>query len=184
MLRFLVGILVVQVASVALLMVAGFDPGDWHAGLPFVFALAMIGLVAAFWFSTVAAGQRRDALERLRGDFAREREDLRVKAEKEKTRLLQTGHRAMASATRRAESRANRKVALAVVATSAAGVLMIAASFMTVGLLLLAGAGGGVGGYIAGRRSALKTLPNDDIESHLPTPPRRLRVRRQEPPTD
>lgn len=177
MLRFLAGILVVQAASVALVVVTGIDPKDWRAWLPLVFALGMIGLVAAFWFSTVAAGLRRDALEGLRERFAREREGLRVRAEQEKSRLLQKGHKDVTRATRRAESRANRKVALSVIAASTVGVLMMAASFVTVGLLLLAGAGGTVAGYIAGRRWTPQPLARDGSEQRLSAPRRWLRGR-------
>lgn len=159
MLRFLAGILVVQVASIALVVISGIDPDNWRAWLPIAFALGMISLVAAFWFSTLAAGMRRDALERQRSDFASERENLRVKAEKEKMRLLRKGQKDMASATQRVESRANRKVTYSVVAASAIGVFMMAASFVTVGMLLLAGAGGTAAGYVAGRRGWTPKLP-------------------------
>ena len=116
MLRFLAGTLLVQAASVALVIVAGAEARDWETWLPIAVALGVIGLIAAFWFTTVATNLRRDKLDRQRADFARERENLRVKAEREKTRLVRKGQKDIASETRRAESRANRKVALAMAA--------------------------------------------------------------------
>ena len=152
MLRFLFGILLVQTVSVGLVLFAGIDINDWRTSLPILVALAVIGLVAAFWFSTVASGISRDQVERLRAGFAKERENLRVKAEREKIRLARRSQKDVVSETRRAESRANRKVAVAVAGASAVGVMMIFASSIALGLSLLTGAGGALGGYIAGRR--------------------------------
>ena len=60
----------------------------WRLALP----LGVIGLVAAFWLVSLAGYLAQKRTERLRGDMererlvlAREREDLRVKAEKDKT---------------------------------------------------------------------------------------------------
>jgi nitrogen fixation-related uncharacterized protein len=177
MLRFLAAILLVQAASVALVVVAGLDATAGGAWLPIALALVIIGLVAAFWFSTVAAQYRRDELERLRTDFAREREDLRVKAEREKTRLVRKSHKTLASETRRAESRANRKVALAVGAASAVGLVMMLSSFMTLGLLVLTSAGSGLGGYLAGRQWLPRRTANGKDALPPAVPPRRLRDR-------
>jgi hypothetical protein len=175
MLRFLAGIVLVQAASVTLVWVAGLHREEWSAWLPIVFALCAIALVTAFWFHTVAAGLRREELNRLREGFSRERENLRLRAEQEKTRMLRKGHKDLASATRRAESRANRKVALAVVAASAVGLVMMVANFMTVGLLILAAAGGTVGGYFAGRRWTPKNLEGGVAAPVLAVPRRRWR---------
>ena len=153
MLRFFAGIVLIQLASGALVLLAAADTPDRNLWLPVGVALATIALVAAFWFTTVATSLRHDEVSRLRADFAREREDLRVKAEREKTRLLRKNQRSLTTETRRAESRANRKVALAVAAASAAGVVMVFTSSMALGLGLLTGAGGALGGYLAGRRS-------------------------------
>lgn len=184
MLRFLAGILLVQAATVALVLVTGVQARDWETWLPIAVALGVIGMVAAFWFTTVAANMRRDKLERLRADFARERENLRVKAEREKTRLVRKSQKDIAHETRRAESRANRKVALAVAAASAVGVLMMLSSFITLGLLLLTGAGSALGGYLAGRRWPTKGA-GEEGSGELERRPRRwLRLRSPAGPVD
>ena len=152
MLRFLAGIVIVQTTSVALVLASGIRSGDPETWLPIVIALGAIALVAAFWFATLATSLRRAEMNRLQEDFARERENLRVKAEREKTRLADKSRKSIVSETRRAESRANRKVALAVAAASAVGVLMLLSSSIALGLTLLAGTGGALGGYVAGRR--------------------------------
>jgi Flp pilus assembly protein TadB len=152
MLRFLFGILLVQAATAGLVLTAGIDLSDWRGSLPTLIAIVTVGVVAAFWFATVAGNLRRDELERLRASFARQREDLRVKAEREKTRLARQSRKTLDSESRRAESRANRKVAVTVAGASALGVVMIFASSLALGLSLLTGAGGAVAGYLAGRR--------------------------------
>lgn len=152
MLRFFAGIVIVQLASVALVLISGARPGGLEAWLPILIALSTIDLVAAFWFTTLATSLRRAEMIRLQEDFAREREKLRVKAERDKSRLAHKSHKSIISETRRAESRANRKIALAVAVASGAGVLMLLTSSIALGLSLLTGVGGALGGYVAGRR--------------------------------
>lgn len=172
MLRFFFGILVVQAACVGLVLVADIDPADWNSWLPTLIAILTIGLVAAFWFANVASNLRRGELERLRSSFAKQREDLRVKAERDKHRLLRKNQKDVSSETRRVESRANRKVAIAVAGASAVGVLMMFASSLALGLSLLTGAGGALGGYLAGRRS-LDRAAGDNAEGGALAAPRR-----------
>ena len=152
MLRFLAGIFLVQAATAALVLVASANASDWNDWWPFAFALAVIGLVSAFWFSTLAAQLRREEVERVRAGFAREREDLKVKAEREKTRLVRKSHKTISTETRRVEARANRKVGAALAAATGVGLLMMLANFMTLGLVVLTGAGGALGGYLLRRK--------------------------------
>ena len=180
MLRFFTGIILVQIASVALVLVARSEARAWDIWLPTAVALGAIGLVAAFWFASVATNE----LHRLRADFAREREDLRVKAEREKTRLVRKSQKNVASETRRAESRANRKVALAVAAASAVGVLIVFTSSMALGLLLLSGAGSALGGYLVGRNWRPKARGGGGDIQTSDAPRRRLREESSAQPYD
>ena len=148
MLRFLAGILLVQAATAALILVSRPEIDTWSAWLPLIVAIGVIGLVAAFWFSALASHLRRDEVERLRSDFAREREQLRVKAERDKAQLARTSQKTLISETRRTQARANRKVGIAVAAATGAGLLMMLTSFMTLGLLVMSTAGGALGGYL------------------------------------
>lgn len=179
MLRFLFGILLVQTVSVGLVLLTGIDLRDWQTAVPTIIALGTISVVAAFWFSTVAGSLRQSEMERLRAGFARERENLRVKAERDKSRLERKNTKNIASETRRAESRANRKVAVAVAGASAVGVLMIFASSLALGLSLLTGAGGALGGYIAGRRWQPGSQPLLGVDK----PVRALLARRRDRPS-
>lgn len=162
MLRFLFGILVVQAATAGLVLISANQALDWNTWLPILIALGTIGLVAAFWFSTVATGLKRGEIDRLRSEFARERENLRVRAEREKTKMVRQNQKSLSSETRRAESRANRKVAIAVGAVSAVGIVLVFASSLALGLSIMTGAGGALGGYIAGRRTRGRSIVADD----------------------
>ncbi len=152
MLRFFAGILLVQAVTAVLVLVVGVDTRDWDAWWPIILALVVIGLVVAFWFSTIASHLRRDELDRARAEFAREREGLRAKAERDKTRLIRDSQKTIASEARRAEAKASLKVGVAAAAATGFGLLMMLTNFMTLGLLLLTGAGSGLGGYLAGRK--------------------------------
>ncbi len=158
MLRFLAGIFLVQATTAALILVSRPEVDRWGNWLPLLLALGVIGLVAAFWFTAVASHLRRDDVERLRSDFARQREDLRVRAERDKTQLIRKSQKTIASETRRAEARANRKVGAALAAAAGMGLLMMLANFMTLGLLVMTAAGGALGGYLL-RRNLLPRLP-------------------------
>lgn len=162
MLQFLAGIILIQLVTALLVLVVGRDAETLAEWLPVAVAGAMIALIAAFWFASLAARRNDAALERLRAEFAREREGLRVTAEREKTRLVRKSHKTLVKATRRVESRASFKVGVAVASAAGLGLLMMVANFVTLGLVTLTGAGAALGGYLLHRRwfgNAADTAP-------------------------
>jgi len=167
MLRFLLGILIVQAATAALVVVAGLSLGNWEPWWPILLALGVIALVAAFWFSTLATHLGREEVEKIRTEFARERENLRVKAEREKTRVVRQSQKTIDKQTRRTEARANLKVGAAFTAAAAVGLLMVLTNFVTLGLLTITGAGGAFGGYLLHRYQA------SSPDQRLPRPAKR-----------
>lgn len=177
MLRFLAGLLLVQLASVLLVLFARPAQDDLASWLPIVVALGVISLVTAFWFAHVVSHLRRDEVERVRSEFAEEREQLRVKAEREKTRLIRKNHKAIVAETRRAEGRANLKVGVALAVAAASGVLMIVTNFVTLGLLLMTATGGALGGYLLRRKSLLRLPWQRGREDEAPAPRRLGRSR-------
>ena len=93
--KFLVGILLIQGAA-ALLVYAALKSDHMQVWLLFgAFALIM-GFLAAFWFTSIASHLSKDAIARARESFSREREQIRVKAEREKTRVIKQSHQQIA----------------------------------------------------------------------------------------
>jgi hypothetical protein len=165
MLQYLAGIILIQVGTSVLVLLAAPESDDPTAWLPLLVALGMISLIAAFWFSTLSARRHQADLERVRQQFAREREQLRVTAEREKTRLVRENHKTLNRQRRRTESRANMKVGATVAAAAGVGLLMVVTNFITLGLLTMTGAGAALGGYLLHR----KWFGQADGNGRLPT---------------
>ncbi len=154
MLRYFAGITLVQLATAIVVLFVVKDVAELQQWLPALVALAAIGLVAAFWFASLAAHLRREEMHRLRASFAKERENLRVKAERDKTRVVRQSHKTIVSETRKVAAKANLKVGAALAGAAGIGLLMMMANFVTFGLLLVTGAGGALGGYLLKRKWA------------------------------
>lgn len=192
MLRFVPGILLVQVATWALVAVA-LAPGAERIWLP----LAALGLavtgIAGLWFAAIADHARKDALtaaerhfarererlgqayarerESLSSGFAREREQLRVSAETEKLAALESTHQRIVRETGRAERRANLKLGIGLLGLLSVGGLLVAVEFMTLGLLLFTAGGGALGGYLARARQDSRALQRRVAAEGLEPPP-------------
>jgi hypothetical protein len=162
MFRYLPGILLVQVATVALVLVAlKTDERElWYA---MAFLALIVNLVTAFWFGSIASHVKKDALARMREQFSEEREKLKVGVEQHKSRLLKQSHEQITKATNRAHARANFKVGAAFTGIIAAGVLMMFTQFMTLGILTLASGGGALAGYLARTRQNLASRRKDEL---------------------
>jgi len=147
MLKYLAGILIIQAATVAMTLAAIRSDNKelWLAVLLLAFIL---GLVTAFWFSSIAGHARKDALAQAKDEFYREREKLRVNAERQKTRLLRKSHEEIRKETNRAHAKTSFKLGAGFIGIVAAGSLMIFSQFLTLGLLTLALGGGALGGYL------------------------------------
>ena len=180
MLKFIPGILILQVITIALVLIAPADPANWdwlRRAIPVLIA----GFLTAFWFGSIAAHQRRDEINRLKEHHAKQRETIRIKAERAKTRFVKQTHRKTLQQTRRAARRANIKVGLAFAGVAAVGGALIMTQFMSVGLLLLTSAGGALGGYmlrVRQEKSKLPPTPGDQEDMRIinakPEKPRQL----------
>ena len=147
MLKYLLGILIIQAATVAMTLAAIKTDSQelWLAVLLLAF---MIGLVTALWFTSIAGHAKKDALAQARDEFSKEREKLRVNAERQKTRLLRKSHEEIRKETNRAHASSNFKLGAGFIGIVAAGALMIFSQFLTLGFLTLAFGGGALGGYL------------------------------------
>ncbi len=193
-LKYLAGILLAQAAAVVM-AIAAFQTGLLeHWGAFAVFAL-LVGIFAALWFAAIASGTRHHAVARVKDDFAREREKIRVQSEKDKSKLIAQTHRETLKTIRRVQAGASFKVGLGFAALLGLGGILLVTQFVTVGLLTLSTAGGALLGYVVRARQAypgrqqaaggrmfrtsgrsgiiegqaLPLTPDDLVEKHTPT---------------
>ena len=147
MLKYLSGILIIQAATVAMTL-AVIKSADQELWLAVLLLALIIGLVTAFWFASIASHAKKDALAHAKDEFSKEREKLRVNAERQKTRLIRKSHEEIRKETNRAHARSSFKLGAGFIGIVAAGSLMIFSQLITLGLLTLAVGGGALGGYL------------------------------------
>ena len=170
MLRYLAGLLLVQLVTVGLFALnAGAEPTALalRAGLP-AFAIA---LLAALWFRALSRvdGERdlaRTRLEherereRVARDAERERADLTLAAARDRAEMAREAERTVRREERRSGRRANLKVGAAFTAMGGMGVLFVLTELLTLGLLTLTAGGGALGGYLMRWRQT-RPLPRE-----------------------
>jgi hypothetical protein len=147
MLKFIPAILLLQFITIALVLIAPADLTNW-GWLQLVIPVLIAGLLTAFWFGSIAARQRKDKISRLKEDHAKERESIRVNAERAKSELVKQAQRKTLQEVKRASTRANIKIGLAFAGAAGLGGLLVLTQFMTLGWLTMAAAGGALGGYL------------------------------------
>jgi Flp pilus assembly protein TadB len=147
MLKFIPGILLLQVITIALVLIAPADLENW-GWLRLAIPVLIIGFLTAFWFGSIAAHQRKNEISRLNEDHAKKRETIRVDAERAKTKLVKQAQRKTLQEVRRSSRRANIKIGLAFAGAAGLGGLLILTQFMSLGLLTLTTVGGALGGYL------------------------------------
>ncbi len=166
--KFAIGVLLVQGATV-LLVLAAQRANFGETGLLLLGLGLLIGLIAALWFASIATHCSQHALARASEKFSKDRERIRRQSEKEKTREIKESHRQLLRETRRVQSRSTLKLAAALAGLAAVGVTLIFTQFMTLGLLALSSGGGALLGYavrarqsrLPGRRDARAGLVSD-----------------------
>ena len=160
MLRFIPGILILQIVTIALVIVSPPDLENW-GWLRLVIPVLIAGLLTALWFGSIAARQHDDEITRLKENHAKERENIRVNAERAKTKLVKKAQRKTLQEVRRSSTRANIKTVLAFAGAAGLGGLLILTQFMSLGWLVLASVGGALGGYLVRLRQekAKRQLP-------------------------
>lgn len=163
MLKFIPGILLLQAITIALVLIAPADLEHW-GWLRLAVPVLIVGLLTAFWFGSVAAHQREDKISRLKERYAKERETIRVNAERAKTKLVKQSQHKTMQEVRRSSMRTNIRIGLAFTGAAALGGLLILTQFMSLGLLTLAIVGGALGGYtlrFRQEKAKLRFPPND-----------------------
>ncbi len=162
MLKYLPGILIIQVATVAMTLAAikSADQEFWLAVLLLAF---IIGLVTAFWFASIASHAKKDALAHAKDEFSKEREKLQVNAERQKTRIIRKSHEEIRKETNRAHASSSFKLGAGFIGIVAAGSLMIFSQLLTLGFLTLAVGGGALGGYLLRARQEIVSRNKNNI---------------------
>ncbi|MGR6035233.1 MAG: hypothetical protein ACU4EQ_10980 [Candidatus Nitrosoglobus sp.] len=156
MLRFLPGIIISQAAT-AILVIA-FMEAHGASWLPYVLLAVIASLLTAFWLASIAHHLKKDALARMKEELVREREQIRITAAEEKSRVFEQTHKRIVKETNRAHAKANFKVGATVAGAIGIGIGLLSIQFFTIGLLTLLAAGGALTGYIV--RVRQNALPN------------------------
>jgi hypothetical protein len=144
--KFLIGILIVQGATV-LLVVTAQKTSLEQTALFFVALGGTIGVLTALWFNSVADAAGRQALARAQEGFSREREKIRVRAEQEKVKEVRNSQRQVEKEKRRAGTGGNLKTGLMIGGAMSAGLVLMLTSFVSLGLVALSAASGAALGY-------------------------------------
>jgi len=146
LLKFLLGIIIAQVATYLLILLSPAElnmTGVLRLAIP----LLIIALVVAFWFNSIAGHHSKDAIGKVKDDFANEREKLRTNAQRSKDRVVKAAQKDIASQTAKAHAKANFKVGAAFAGLIGVGALFIFAQMLTAGLLAISASIGAMGGY-------------------------------------
>lgn len=157
-LKYFFAILLIQVIT-AILVVLSPSNLDSIALLRLIVPLLFVALLMAFWLSSLLGHTHKDTITKMKDSFAKEREDIRVKAEKNIAKEAKVAH-----------AKANFKVGAAFAGVLGIGVLFILAQMMTAALLTLTAAGGAATGYfyrgkrLAKREAKLKELEVIDVK--------------------
>ena len=160
MLKYLLGILIIQAATVAMTVTA-IKSDDQELWLAVLLLAVLIGLVTAFWFASIASHAKKDALAQAKDEFSKEREKLRVNSERQKTRILRKSHEDIRKETNRAHAKSSFKLGAGFIGIVAAGALLIFSQLLTLGFLTLAVGGGALGGYLMRVRQEVVSRPKE-----------------------
>ena len=153
MVKFFLGIILVQTITVILFALSSGNLQGMQL-LQLVVPLLFIALIMAFWFNSLTGYDKRDTVEKMKDSFAKEREEIRVKAE-----------RSIAKEAKVTHAKANFKVGAAFAGVLGIGVLFVFAQMMTAALLTITAAGGAATGYFyRGKRLAKREAERKQLE--------------------
>ena len=162
MFRFLLGILLIQIATVALVMLA---PEDLQgiAWLRLLLPLLVVAFFSALWFSSMATHKSKDDVSQVKAKHALEREKIQLNAERAKTRMMKKTQQQIAREAKLTHGKANFKIGATLAGAMGFGALMLLTELLTLGIMTITTAGGALGGYLyGGNKARKKTILIDD----------------------
>lgn len=144
--KLVVGVLLLQLVT-GLLVVAALRSDLSETGPLFALVAALVGFLAALWFSSLYAGNHKLAVSQAREGFSKEREKLRVKAERDKARLMVSREKRAGKSAGGGLPGVSPKGGLALVGVAGVATVLLFSQFVTLGLAALAAVGGSMVGY-------------------------------------
>lgn len=165
MLRYLPGILLLQLATMGICLFIP-QPIEGKAWVAVLLPIALLGLFVALWFASISKNKTLEAVNKANLAFAKERENIQVKAEKAKTRVVEKAHKQITSESRKTQRNADIKVGVAFAAAVGAGILMLLIELLTFGLMTITTAGGALGGYLLRAKKAHRQLAEVANQNH------------------
>ena len=164
LLKFFFGIVLAQLATYLLIVLAPAEL-NFTGFLRLAIPLLIIALILAFWFTSIAGHYSKDAIGKVKDDFANERDKIRTNAQRAKDRVVKAAQRDIAKESAKAHAKANFKVGAAFAGLLGVGALFVFAQMLTAGLLAISATVGAMGGYYwRGKRVENSRLK--EIESH------------------
>jgi membrane protein implicated in regulation of membrane protease activity len=154
MLKFLPGLVIIQIAAGALAVTGTASAGGTGWALAATISLTLT-VVVALWFASMTEHIKKDAIAGVKESFSRDRETLLVSAETEKRTIVEESHRRIVEETNRAHARANFKLGAAVVGMVGIAGVLIYIQLFTLALVTATTAGGALAGYVARARQDL-----------------------------
>ncbi len=150
MLRYLPGIFLIQVISVVLAYLHGFQFGAMgiKAVLQLLVPMLVLGVTTALWFDHIGRARAQRHVEKLKESHAKDREKLHKQTEKEKDRVRAEAQKAIRRESRRVNTKANLKTFLSLAVAGGAGLLLLFTELFTLGMMTLMTASGAMGGYL------------------------------------
>ncbi|CAH9018169.1 hypothetical protein [Candidatus Nitrosacidococcus sp. I8] len=152
MFRFLPGVILSQ-ATAVILTVAFLNTQEisWIWMLYASLAL-IISILVAFWFNSIAAHLKKDALAKAKEGLSQERERILLSTAEEKNRVFEQTHRQIMKETGRAHAKANFKSGAIITGVVGLGVGLFSLQMVTGLIALLATGGAATAGYIVYRK--------------------------------
>ena len=166
MFKYLPSLIVLQVLLI-LVVVGVLQSGHELAALVVVVFVLVASIAFAFWFRSLSELQNKDTIAAIREEHALDRENIRVKSEQEKIKVISDAQKQVTKQVSRANAKANFKAGAVIAAAIGLGSLFIIGQMVTLGLVTLTTAGGGLAGYLLRARQEkqkLNSIPTIDVE--------------------